>query len=370
MSNGLAKNLAVRTKRGKLIAEMGLVNRDERGFIIKSINRKEVFRVWRDEKGRVCCSCPDFITESTEDASFRCEHILAVKHYLEASSSNMGVTTAETVAAAIPAPPIKESIKEPVQPESAFASYDMEMEDEEEMMPEMPVVKAAVANSSAVQTISRPTADVREAKEVKSATELNFANVLNRLSRPIPKEYVRQRVGWTDRSGHEHEIDYIEWHTVADLLDQVHPEWSHAVKDIRQIGELIAVTASITILGVTREGVGTGSAYDEKGIKKAEHDALKRAAVKFGIARELYKRDDDDANETQTLKFPRNPVAKDISEMATTKQHAAIRAIANAQGIDAEAECEATFNCKLAEISRRAASAFIDHLKTKQSLSA
>ena len=38
---------------------------------------------------------------------------------------------------------------------------------------------------------------------------------------------------------------------------------------------------------ITREGIGTGPSDCEMGIKKAEHDALKRAAVKFGIAREL-----------------------------------------------------------------------------------
>jgi len=43
-----------------------------------------------------------------------------------------------------------------------------------------------------------------------------------------------------------------------------------------------------TISGVTREGVGTGLADSETGIKKAEHDALKRAAVKFGVVRDCY----------------------------------------------------------------------------------
>ena len=51
------------------------------------------------------------------------------------------------------------------------------------------------------------------------------------------------------------------------------------VKDIRQIGDIITVTVAITIDGVTREGVGTGIAESEMGIKKAEHDALKRAGL-------------------------------------------------------------------------------------------
>jgi hypothetical protein len=64
-------------------------------------------------------------------------------------------------------------------------------------------------------------------------------------------------------------------------------------RDIKQIGDIFTVTVAITIDNVTREGIGTGSAESELGIKKAEHDALKRAAVKFGIARELYKKESD-----------------------------------------------------------------------------
>ena len=56
---------------------------------------------------------------------------------------------------------------------------------------------------------------------------------------------------------------------------------------------IVTVTVAITIDGITREGLGTGYADSEMGIKKAEHDALKRAAVKFGIARELYKKESD-----------------------------------------------------------------------------
>src|ERR1051326_1289548 len=81
------KSLSARTKRAKLIAAMGLVNRDERGFNIKSPSRsKENYRVWRDDKGRVRCSCAEFEEQSKEDARFRCEHILAVKYHLEPPS--------------------------------------------------------------------------------------------------------------------------------------------------------------------------------------------------------------------------------------------------------------------------------------------
>jgi hypothetical protein len=193
----------------------------------------------------------------------------------------------------------------------------------------------------------------------------SFEQVLARFKEPLPESSIRQRVGWTDRSGREHEVDYVEWHVVADLLDESAPRWSHAVRNIVQIGALVAVTASITIDGVTREGIGTGEATDEKGIKKAEHDALKRAAVKFGIARELYRRDDDDTpNGAGGRIKPDQAVARTIADLVTPKQLVAIRAIANANGVDAERRSLELYACRPEELSKRAASQFIDELKS------
>src|SRR5207248_6439035 len=139
-------------------------------------------------------------------------------------------------------------------------------------------------------------------------------------------------------------VDYIEWHTVADLLDQITPLWAHAVRSITPIGDLVAVTAAITINGITREGIGTGPSDSEMGIKKAEHDALKRAAVKFGIARELYRREAEGEEPPAEIVShppqPRDPLAKTLADLITPKQLVAIRAIAHAQGLQAEQVCQ------------------------------
>src|SRR5262249_25498758 len=137
-----------------------------------------------------------------------------------------------------------------------------------------PVKLAALAQSSTAS-------DEQQAK-----AENSFSTLLKQLSGGVRKVDVKRREGWRDRNGQTHYVDYVEWHTVADLLDRLVPDWSHAVRGIVQIGDFVAVIAAITINGVTREGVGTGLAESETGIKKAEHDALKRAAVKFGIARD------------------------------------------------------------------------------------
>lgn len=217
--------------------------------------------------------------------------------------------------------------------------------------------------------------DVFEEKMEAPSNVLDFSSTLKELRKNVDPNLVRQREGWRDRNGNVKMVEYVEWHTVADILDETAPNWGHSIKDIATFGEFMVVTVALTIDGITREGIGTGAAKSEMGIKKAEHDALKRAAVKFGIARELYKKEFDaierdeeghDGDTEAPAKFSGDPVAKTISEMVTTKQLGMIRAVAREAGVDADEECVSLLNCKTNELSRRAASALIDHLRDLQ----
>jgi hypothetical protein len=85
-------------------------------------------------------------------------------------------------------------------------------------------------------------------------------------------------------------VAYVEANTVRERLDSVVPgEWDLTLTPLPQIaGEPSGETtcsfkARLQVLGVVREDVGTGRDY-----KQAATDAFKRAAVRFGIAHELY----------------------------------------------------------------------------------
>lgn len=206
--------------------------------------------------------------------------------------------------------------------------------------------------------------------EAHETNVLDFSGTLRELKKTVDHTLIRQRAGRRDRDGNIHMVEYVEWHTVADILDEHAPNWAHTVKDIRAIGDIITVTVAITIDGITREGIGTGRTASETGIKKAEHDALKRAAVKFGIARELYKREFDivehDEESTIQQRAVLDPIAKSLGDMLTAKQLGMIRGMAREAGIDAESECVEKMKCKVEELSKRGASQFIDHLKNLQ----
>ncbi|MFT3745098.1 MAG: Rad52/Rad22 family DNA repair protein [Pyrinomonadaceae bacterium] len=237
--------------------------------------------------------------------------------------------------------------------------------------------------NAANETNTNETATLFELNEMASNV-LDFSTTLKELRKTVDPTLVRQRAGRRDRNGQTHMVEYVEWQTVADILDEHAPNWGHSIKDIRPIGDIITVTVAITIDGVTREGIGTGRVTSETGIKKAEHDALKRAAVKFGIARELYKREFDSidgeepisasvtavavgpvVSETEPRTFE-DSVAKTLGDLVTPKQLGMIRSLAREGDIDAAKECMDIMKCSVAELSKRAASELIDHLQNMQ----
>jgi hypothetical protein len=204
----------------------------------------------------------------------------------------------------------------------------------------------------------------------KQVKERTFTEILEDLRQPVDPKLIKQREGWHDRNGTAHTVDFVEWHVVADILDEKAPGWSHEVKSMTVIGDILAITVALTISGVTREGVGTGLAASEMGIKRSEHDALKRAAVKFGVARDLYKKETEEIEKAGSVNgkktsdgFPEEAIARNLGELVTAKQLGMIRALARELRLDADSECDRVMHCRTDELSKIAASSLIGHLQ-------
>ncbi|HZG50529.1 MAG TPA: Rad52/Rad22 family DNA repair protein [Pyrinomonadaceae bacterium] len=405
------KKAIMRDKRAQGIAAMGLVTREGDRFRVTTPSlrgKRSSYEVWRDDAGKVRCSCLEFEEQSVEDQTFRCEHVLAVKHSLLAKNSeavtkqppqtaaarvaatetaetpNTNSTASEKRARPAEAPQADTAAtrfgREQDEPETADAGgetaaaaafappvsslADHKQEEEQEEMSK----RQATAVSEPEDDLDFVTAEEHAALSAP-VVPLAFTNTLRTLRQPIDPKFIKTREGWRDRNGNTHMVEYVEWHMVADFLDRVAPTWSHSVRGIVQIGDMVAVTVAISIDGVTREGIGTGTADNETGIKKAEHDALKRAAIKFGIGRELYQRESEVIEQTGSApqhEFPRDPLAKSMGDLVTPKQLGMIRALAREAAVDTEEECQAVLRCRTEELSKKAASSFIDHLKNLQ----
>src|SRR5712671_2506135 len=135
-----------------------------------------------------------------------------------------------------------------------------------------------------------------ESMIARQDTYLEKTDVWARLSAPVPTAEIswRQDGKVTARDGKYFArfVAYIEANTVRERLDSVVPgEWDLTLELLPPVTGLdedanqgaCSFKARLQILGVIREDVGTGKDY-----KQAATDAFKRAAVRFGIAHELY----------------------------------------------------------------------------------
>src|SRR5918999_3010037 len=129
-------------------------------------------------------------------------------------------------------------------------------------------------------------------------THMDRMDIWSKLAAPLPVGVIswRQDGRPVERDGKffARFVAYIEANTVRERLDTVVPgEWDLTLDLLppmpagAQAGESdepqVSFKARLQILGVIREDVGTGRDY-----KSAATDAFKRAAVRFGIAHELY----------------------------------------------------------------------------------
>ena len=124
---------------------------------------------------------------------------------------------------------------------------------------------------------------------------MKWEKVSEELSKPLDPRHVKGR----QQGGGN--VQYVEgWHVIAEM-NRVFGfgEWSRETIDLRQLGDPREVNGKIrveymarvrlTVGGVTRDGCGFGQGIDkdvgqahESGLKEAETDAMKRAAMTFG----------------------------------------------------------------------------------------
>lgn len=125
------------------------------------------------------------------------------------------------------------------------------------------------------------------------------------LIAPFPREQIKQREGPGGVL-----LDYVEFGDVGRRLIEATKGvgFSWEVLSISLYVDAKSVThhrahGRLTIPGLgSRDGIGTHPNYDGESPKVAETDAFKRAAVKFGVALDLY--DKDKAYRNQQIEQP------------------------------------------------------------------
>lgn len=162
-------------------------------------------------------------------------------------------------------------------------------------------------------------------------TGLERADVWQKLAEPVDESTIgwRQDGKVIQRDGRylARFVAYIEANTVRERLDAVVPgEWDLTLELLPPIATgddpdaaACSFKARLQILGVIREDVGFGRDY-----KSASTDAFKRAAVRFGIAHELYSYEqnwvelDGDGRYARPVEDPAVAYARRLSRKAAT----------------------------------------------------
>lgn len=124
--------------------------------------------------------------------------------------------------------------------------------------------------------------------------------VISKLAEPFPEEDVK----WLPAFGIKEPgkptpvLAYVDARMVVNRLNEVvgAENWSDSYREViittekegkdKAVATLAGIECTLTILGVSKTDVGTISFSDE--VKGAYSDALKRAAVKFGVGEYFY----------------------------------------------------------------------------------
>jgi hypothetical protein len=145
------------------------------------------------------------------------------------------------------------------------------------------------------------------------------------LREPFPPE----AIGKLPRGGVR--LDYVGHAAVTDRLLAVDPAWSwnplaydaNGAPLIVERNGMLEMWVELTVCGVTRLGVGTVQKAKPEAAKELIGDALRNAAMRFGVAIDLWSKEDlqafKDAESAPTNRPP-NPMDSDTPLVGATKQ--------------------------------------------------
>ena len=130
--------------------------------------------------------------------------------------------------------------------------------------------------------------------------------ILENLRQPIAPQFISQKKTFKNKKP-TGSVDFVAWYDLADLLDDLCGlgGWEWLIIDTQQIGDRLTLTGSLTIHGddrsLTRQATGTEdidcNSYGDPS-SNAEAMALRRCCAKFGLGRDLWRK-----NKPQPLKI-------------------------------------------------------------------
>lgn len=143
-----------------------------------------------------------------------------------------------------------------------------------------------------------------------------------KLRAPFPPE----RVGKLPKAGRE--FDFVGHAWVTDRLIEVDPEWTYELGDRYERGQQTVQWITLTVCGVTRPGVGIVSSRKDDLEKELVSDALKNAAMRFGVALDCWAKEESHAPAEKPAEMVRDHPADNAKKAARAAAREAAKAAA------------------------------------------
>lgn len=180
-----------------------------------------------------------------------------------------------------------------------------------------------------------------DAEQARALREPFPPEVIGKLPKPTKKDAQR---GTCKECGGWHglpavHLDYVGHAAATDRLLQVDPEWTWEPMAYTPEGAPLitkdGLWIRLTVAGVTRPGFGDGPS-----VKEMIGDAIRNAAMRFGVALDLWAKEDLHAAQPEEPTEPTIPAALAETFAATL----------NEEGPDARKHWLETFGCKPADL--------------------
>jgi hypothetical protein len=189
------------------------------------------------------------------------------------------------------------------------------------------------------------------ANETQHPESSSSGNVLQMKFRHSVKENVPSRVDTRPERNRANEM--------RRRLDTLSADWIYSVKSVIEVGGFAVVTGSVTVGGVTREGIGSVRLSQPGCIEGAEEAAFCEASGRFFKSLGEIK-----------VARPANPLAATLGDLISGKQLRMLKALSLEKGVDANTECRSLLGCCVDELSRDAAAFMIGHFEAAAGTSA
>lgn len=126
-----------------------------------------------------------------------------------------------------------------------------------------------------------------------------LSEILEALRSPINPRWIRTKPIYKNKKP-VGSVEFISWYDLCDLLDDICglDGWEWLVCDCKVVGDRLTLTGSLTINGedksLTRQATGSEliscSGYGDPS-SNAEAMAFRRACAKFGLARDMWRKE-------------------------------------------------------------------------------